>query len=228
MRRLLLFDIDGTLVRGGPAKDAFHTAMIAVFGTAGRITDHEFSGKTDPQIARELLHGVGMDDERIDAGLPALWERYLRELELRLPARPMVLLPAVRSLLSELERTGEVALGLVTGNIARGARLKLGSAGLHEHFSIGGYGSDSEERNHLPRIALERARLEWRARFDVADAVIVGDTPRDVECGRAQGMRTVAVATGNFDAHELAATGAHHVLDDFTDTDRVLEVLLDG
>ena len=147
MTRLLLFDIDGTLVSGGPAKEAFQLAMVEVFGTAGDIEVHEFAGKTDPQIARELLRGAGLDDPRIDRGLPALWDRYLAELEARLPALPMTVLPGVRALVDALEALqAEVALGLVTGNIAGGARLKLGSAGLDAPFPLGGFGSDAEER----------------------------------------------------------------------------------
>lgn len=227
MLKLLLFDIDGTLVRGGPAKESFHLAMVETFGTAGPIEVHDFSGKTDPQIARELLSNAGLSDPEIDRGFPALWERYVSELEGRLVDKPMHTLPAVAELLSILGTLEDVALGLVTGNIARGARLKLGSAGLEGYFAVGGYGSDHEERNSLPGIAMQRARDAWGVDFSPADAVILGDTPRDVECGRAEGIRTVAVATGNFGVHDLEAAGADHIFEDFTDTDRVLEVILD-
>lgn len=227
MTRLLLFDIDGTLVSGGPAKEAFQLAMVEVFGTAGDIQVHEFAGKTDPQIARELLRGAGLDDARIDRGLPALWERYLAELEARLPALPMTILPGVRALVDALEALqAEVALGLVTGNIADGARLKLGSAGLDAPFPLGGFGSDAEERDHLPAVALGRARERLGVTFTPERVVVVGDTPRDVACGRAHGLRTVAVATGNFGAAALVQAGAHAVLEDFTDTERTLRILL--
>ena len=225
MRRLILFDIDGTLVRGGPAKVAFETAMMETYGTAGDVGGVSFAGKTDPQIARELLTGAGFDRESIDDGLPKLWERYLRHLEAGLPETPMRVLSGVRELLDALLAIEGVALGLVTGNIAGGARLKLGSAGLWERFAVGGYGSDHEERDHLPAIALERARAHWRAELAPCDAVIVGDTPRDVACGRACGSRTLAVATGTLTAAALRATGADHVLDDLSATDRVLELL---
>ena len=158
MRRLVLFDIDGTLVRGGPAKEAFEQAMLEVYGTAGPIEQHDFSGKTDPQIARELLHRAGFEDERIDAALPRLWDGYLSGLRARLVDRPMEILPGVAPLLDALEKVGDAALGLLTGNIVDGARLKLGSVGLHERFAVGGYGSDHEVRNELPAIAIRRAR----------------------------------------------------------------------
>jgi len=224
--RLLLFDIDGTLVWGGPAKDAFQSAMLEVFGTAGPIEGHDFAGKTDPQIARELLHGAGFSDDEVAAGFARLWELYLSGLERLLPERPMTTLPGVRALLAALAKLEDVALGLVTGNIAGGARLKLGSVGLHSHFRVGGYGSDHEARNHLPGIAIQRARQEWGVPFEVDQVVVVGDTPRDVECGRLEGTRTVAVATGRFGFEALEAAGADHTFEDFTATDHVLEVVL--
>ncbi len=226
MRTLILFDIDGTLTRGGPAKVAFHTAMLETFGTAGAIESHDFSGKTDPQIARELLTEAGLEDAAVDAGLPGLWDRYIQELEARIGDNPMRLLPGVASLIEALDAEPDVALGLVTGNIVRGAQMKLGSVGLAECFEVGGYGSDHEIRKHLPAIALERAFEAWGVRFPSESAVIVGDTHRDVECGKHQGTRTVAVATGRVSRERLESAGADAVFDDFSDVASVLEALL--
>lgn len=227
MQTLLLFDIDGTLVAGGPAKAAFQDGLVEVFGTAGPIEDHEFSGKTDPQIARELLVRAGLDHDAIDRGMGRLWEIYLRELERRLPAEPMTVLPGVGPLLEALGGEPEVALGLVTGNIRQGARLKLTSAGLPD-WDVGGFGSDHEVRNHLPGIAIQRAREMWGVDFPAHRVVVVGDTPRDVECGRFHGTRTVGVATGRFGVEALAAAGADAVLAHFADLDRTLATLLDA
>lgn len=226
MHRLLLFDIDGTLVAGGPAKGAFQTALMDAFGTAGPIEVHDFSGKTDPQIARELLSEAGLTGEEIDRGLPRLWVRYLEELRTRLPDHPMEILPGVAPLMELLSGMKDVALGLVTGNIVGGAELKLGSAGLYQHFRMGAFGSDSEERNHLPGVALERAVATWGVRFDPSQVLVIGDTPRDVECGLAHGVGTVGVATGRFPADRLREAGAHHVVEDFSDTDRLTELLV--
>lgn len=226
MRRLLLFDIDGTLVSGGPAKDAFHTALLEAFGTAGPIEVHDFAGKTDPQIARELLDRAGLTREEIDAGLPRLWERYLAELAARLPDRPMTVLPGVVELMAALLEARDVALGLVTGNIVGGAELKLGSAGLYQHFRTGAFGSDSEERNQLPGVALRRAVETWGVAFDPDHVLVIGDTPRDVECGLHHGVVTVGVATGRYDAQALRDAGAHHVVDDFTGTGELRELLV--
>ncbi len=225
VRRLLLFDIDGTLVRGGPAKHAFVDAMRETYGTPGDFERVSFAGKTDPQIARELLVGAGLEHERIDRGLAELWRRYLGHLEDRLAHDPVDVLPGVRALLEALEAFEDVGIGLLTGNIADGARLKLASGGLWGHFRFGSYGSDHEEREELPAIAVERARALWGDVVAAESAVVIGDTPRDVACGRAGGTRTVAVATGHYDVSELRTAGPDHLLEDLGDTDRVVEIL---
>ncbi len=224
--RLVLFDIDGTLVTGGPAKEAFLGAMVEVFGTAGPVDDHDFSGKTDPQIARELLERVDHPTEAIESGFPRLWHRYLDRLRSSLHHNPMRVLPGVRALLVALEERAEVRLGLVTGNVERGAYLKLESAGLHAPFRVGGFGSDHEVRNHLPAVAVRRAHVEWGVKFEPDAVVIIGDTPRDVECGRAHGAHTVAVATGRWTREALVESGAAVTLDDLSDMAQALDAVL--
>ena len=227
MRTLVLFDIDGTLVRGGPAKQAFHRALVNAFGTAGDIHVHDFAGKTDPQIARELLTGAGLARDQVERGFPRLWSRYLQELEALLVSVPMQLLPGVTELLDALEGEPGVAVGLLTGNIAGGARLKLRSVGIEERFPVGSFGSDHEERDCLPAIAIERANRHYGVSFDRSRVVVVGDTPRDVACGLAEGVRTVAVATGRYDVDALLRVGAHAAFTDLTGTAQVVACLLD-
>jgi phosphoglycolate phosphatase-like HAD superfamily hydrolase len=225
MKRLLLFDIDGTLVLGGPAKGAFQTALVETFGTAGAIDTHDFAGKTDPQIARELLSAAGMAHEDIEAGFPGLWDRYLHHLGQRLPRNPMNVLPGVGELLQSLSRETDLGLGLLTGNIVRGAELKLRSAGLYDHFRMGSYGSDSEIRNHLAPIALQRAAETWSVTFDPQDVWVVGDTPADIECGQVGGTRTLGVATGRYSTEVLASAGADQVMRDLSDTAAAVTIL---
>ncbi len=227
MRRLLLFDIDGTLVWGGPAKVAFEQAMLETFGTAGPIDTHSFSGKTDPQIARELLLETGMENGDIEAGFSDLWDRYTRYLEERLVSVPMDVLPGVAQLLEALGSFDDVGLGLLTGNIVRGATLKLQSVGLQAHFQMGSYGSDHEERDELAEIALRRATETWGVAFEPDEVIVVGDTPRDVQCGQAVGATTVAVATGHHGIRSLVRAGADHVLGDFRETAEVVALLTD-
>lgn len=226
MRRLILFDIDGTLVSGGPAKNAFVDAMTETYGTPGPLRDVSFAGKTDPQIARELLRGAGLPDADIEAGFERLWVKYLANLEALLPADPVRVLPGVEDLLDVLAGYDDVGVGLLTGNIVGGARLKLTSGGLWEHFTFGSYGSDHEERDALPAIAVDRARALFGDVVRADLAVVVGDTPRDVACGKAGGTMTVAVATGSFTPDQLAASEPDHLLEDLASTRDVVEVLV--
>lgn len=224
---LILFDIDGTLLTtNGAAKRAFHRALLEVYGTAGPINTHDFDGKTDPQIARELLRAAGLSDAVIDRGFAELWPTYLRGLatELAQPGYSTTVYPGVFQLLDVIDTYGDrVVVGLLTGNIERGASLKLGSAGLDGRFRLGAYGSDSEHRPDLPGVVVERARALTGREFRGQEVVIIGDTPNDVRCGQALGARSLAVATGRHDAAALAAAGAHAVVPDLSDTDRVLE-----
>lgn len=222
---LLLFDIDGTLTRGGPAVTAFRIALERTYGTAGPVGDYDFAGKTDPRILRDLLGAAGLAPDEIDRGLPRFWVRYLAELEARIGADPVTVLPGVHTLIGKLAARDDVFLGLVTGNVADGARLKLRSAGLWHHFPVGGFGSDHEMRNELPRVALDRASRHWGRAFNGRESVIIGDTPRDMQCGRAVGAATVAVTTGRFSSGELRAAGADRILPDFSDTAAAVETL---
>ncbi|MDX1648147.1 MAG: HAD family hydrolase [Longimicrobiales bacterium] len=226
MRSLILFDIDGTLVQGGPAKTAFVDAMTETYGTPGPLRDVSFAGKTDPQIARELLLGAGLSHEEIDEGFERLWDRYLTNLEALLPRDPVRVLPGVVELLDVLARLEAVGVGLLTGNIEGGARLKLSSGGLWEHFRFGSFGSDHEERDRLPAIAVGRARELYGDMVSPELAVVVGDTPRDVACGKAGGTRTVAVATGSYSHQDLASSGPDHLLHDLSSTSEVVDLLV--
>lgn len=225
MRKLVLFDIDGTLVStGGAASRAFHRALVETYGETGPIDSYDFHGRTDPQIARALLGMAGLDDATIDAGMSALWTTYLRELEQEL-AQPGVraeVLPGVPALLDALHETGEHLVALLTGNIEEGARLKLGSAGLWTRFDFGAYGSDHERRDRLPAVAVRRARERTGIHFRGPDVVIIGDTPFDVSCGRSLGVWAVAVATGKHSVEELTEAGADVVLTDLSQTEHAV------
>jgi len=225
MRRVTFFDIDGTLMTGGPAKNAFCGAMVDTFGTFGNVEEVSFGGKTDPQITRELLVGIGYSVDLIEERFPSLWRSYTERLADELTQCPMQVLPGVHELLNVLKRMDDIGVGLLTGNIARGAELKLNSAGLTEYFALGSYGSDHEEREQLSRIALQRARDMWNPALCPEHTVVIGDTPRDVDCGLAVGARTLAVATGSFSTSQLAKAGADRVVIDLTDTDKIVSYL---
>ena len=230
MKRLILFDIDGTiLTTNGAAKQAFHRALLEVYGQAGPIDTHPFDGKTDPQIARELLSLGGLTDQAIDEGAPALWRTYLRELavELARTDHRTGVYPGVVELLAELERRPESAvLALLTGNVEPGAELKLRSASVDTRFGFGAFGSDNERRDQLPAIAVERALEHTGRRFRDREIIIIGDTPFDITCGASLGVRAIGVATGRFSTDELRDAGADAVLENLADTESVLDLLL--
>ncbi len=224
--KLILFDIDGTLLStGGAAREAFHAALLEVYGTAGPIDAHSFAGKTDPQIARELLSAAGLRDAEIDAGLDRLWAGYLARLERGLAnGSPPRVMPGVVPLLERLgDMEDRVTVALLTGNIVQGARIKLGAAGLWQHFRFGAYGSDDERRDRLPAIAVARAREHAGRSFEGGDVIVLGDTPSDVSCGRGLGCRAAAVATGPYDNGALRDAGADVVWDTLEDTDAVVD-----
>jgi phosphoglycolate phosphatase-like HAD superfamily hydrolase len=226
--KLVLFDIDGTiLLTDGAGKRAIHRALIEVFGGTGP-DGHRFDGKTDPQIVRELMRLEGHDDERIDDRMDRLLDRYVDYLEDELSrgADGVRVMPGVRRLLDVLEARDDVVLGLLTGNLAAGARAKLAAAGLDPHrFRIGAYGSDHEVRGELPAIAQRRARDELGLDVPGADVVVIGDTPSDIACGRGIGARAIGVATGHYSVDELRRHDPMAVFADLSPTDEVVRVI---
>jgi phosphoglycolate phosphatase-like HAD superfamily hydrolase len=231
MTQVVLFDIDGTLLAsGGVGRRAMEGALLAHFGTTGP-SGYRYDGKTDRQIARESMQHAGFSNAIIDERMEALLADYLTRLEQTVTAathgvRTHV---GIRELLQALELRRDVVLGLLTGNVALGASLKLRAAGIDPaRFLVGAFGSDHEDRPELPAIAQRRASELLGARVDGADIVIIGDTPADVQCGRGIGAKAVAVATGHFGVAELASHAPHAVLDDFSDLDAALEAICDA
>jgi phosphoglycolate phosphatase len=228
MKKLILFDIDGTLLHtNGAARRAFHRALLDVYGTAGPIDSHQFDGKTDPQIARELLSATGLPHEAIDASLRDLFRAYLDNMnaEVTQPGYSPLVYPGVREVLTQLQSRSDVVMGLLTGNIADGASLKLRSARLHDYFAFGAFGSDSEYRSELPAIAVQRAHARTGVEFRGKDVVVIGDTPSDIQCGQSLGVFAVGVCTGRHSREELLAEGADCVMEDLSDTAHVLDIL---
>ena len=230
--RRVLFDIDGTLISAGRvARDAILRSLKESFDWA-YTPDHEdrgkfdFSGKTDPQIVRELVLGeVGTD--RFERGLARALEIYLSELERQLLPGTVVPKPGIAALLERLSADPRVTLGLLTGNLERGARLKLAPPDFNRYFPFGAYGSDSSDRYELPAIAVERAFEHTRRRFEGKSVVIVGDSIHDVACGRALGVRAVAVATGITSPERLAAEKPDALFESFADTDRAFSSIVE-
>ena len=228
MNRLVLFDIDGTLLSAaGAAAPPFRQALEAVFGTAGPLEGYSFAGRTDPEIATDLLTSAGLAAQEIEAGLERVWALYLQGLEASLRTATVRVLPGIPRLLDTLHAHPAVVLGLLTGNLREGARLKIDAAGLgFDRFLVGAFGSDHAERPALPAIAVQRAEALLGRRFHGQEVVIIGDTPRDVACGAHLGVRTIAVATGSYGREELAECGPDVVFETLERTEEVVEEIL--
>ena len=227
--KLALFDIDGTILRSdGAGRHALHGALREEFGHVGPA-DHPFDGKTDRQIVRELMRLEGNDDAAIDRRMETVLARYLEVLhvELTTGGHEVTLLPGVLELLDALEQRSDVTLGLLTGNVAAGAAAKLAAVGIDVgRFAVGAYGSDHEHRPELPALAQRRARERLGHSIEGERLVIIGDTPADVDCGRALGARAIAVATGRYGMAELASHGPAVVFPDLTDTAAVVHAIV--
>jgi phosphoglycolate phosphatase len=227
--RLVLFDIDGTLLSAaGSGRRAIHAALRETFGSIGPA-DYWFDGKTDRQIVRDLMRADGHGDEMIDGRMDEVLTRYVERLrhELRDPVRRPHLYPGVPELLNALGARPDVIIGLLTGNIQVGAHAKLAAAGLDPaRFVVGAFGSDHESRPALPALAQRRAQEQLGLELGGSAIVVIGDTPADIACGRGIGARAIAVATGRYTTTELRAHGPAAVFDDFVQTDAVVAAIV--
>ena len=227
--RLVLWDIDGTLVSTGPhGRHAFVDAVTELSGAPASLGDISMSGRTDHSIALEMLERNGVEGG--EQRLPAMFDALHRALSDRREAIATDgrVMPGITEVLRALGGRDDVIQSLLTGNIEPNAHVKLGALGLADlvDMEIGGYGSDSGIRPELVDIARAKARDVRGVDVAAADTVLVGDTPLDVDAALRNGARAVAVATGTFGVEELRATGAHAVLADLSDVGAALEAIL--
>jgi phosphoglycolate phosphatase-like HAD superfamily hydrolase len=225
--RLFLFDVDGTLVSArGAGRAALQVALQQTYGTAGDIERYDFRGKTDPRIVLDLMRGAGLADDAIEARMAACFEAYVGQLERHIGDGSRVsVLPGIADVVRGLTAREDALVGLLTGNIEAGARVKLRPTGLFPLFRVGAYGSDSMDRRRLPAVACERARAVAGREFPFERVTIIGDTPLDVDCARACGAMAVAVATGFHAPAELAACAPDLLFTDFSDVAGALAAL---
>ncbi len=225
--RLLLFDIDGTLLSSGPrARAAFASALEDVFGVPPAVETYAFEGKLDPVIVAELMGEAGVDGGVVRRDLPRALALYLDRLEEALASERPRLKPGVEPLLDAVKEASHAVPALLTGNVRRGAHLKLSAAGLWARFRFGVFGDEANRREELGAVALERVKQATGRVFTGAECVVVGDARQDVACGKAIGAKVVAVATGRTGPEALRAAGADVVLTDFSDLDAAVEAIL--
>lgn len=224
-RRLLLFDIDGTLITSGGAGEwALRDAMRSRFGVEEDLGGILLAGATDKKIAVAMLEKNGLEPS--PENITALLDEYLSHLESRMPKHQGRILPGMIELLKVLSTREEAVLALLTGNVVRGAEIKLAHYGVWHHFEFGAFADDHHDRNELGKFARARAFERHGIDFPPDRIYVIGDTPRDIECGRAIGAKTVAIATGHYALQELATHAPDFLFQDFSATDRVIECLL--
>ncbi len=219
---LILWDIDGTLVlTGGAGERALVRATKTVLGHDLEIGEIDWAGRTDRRIAEMILEYFGRPVAPV--ATEAFVAAYLDFLPEEMPARQGEILPGITELVTRIAAAEEYTQGLLTGNMERGARIKLGHFDLWHHFPFGAFADDGIDRNSLGPRALEKAATHRGAPFAPERVFIVGDTPHDIACGHAAGVRTVAVATGKYPAEALKEHGPTALFEDLADT----EVFLD-
>jgi phosphoglycolate phosphatase len=222
---VLLFDIDGTLVNtGGAGGQALKDALASEFGIT-EPASVPFSGRTDRGIARAFFQAHGIED--VEDSWHRYRQAYLRHLATHLPLRQGTVLPGILELLEAAAAREDAALGLLTGNVREGARMKLEHYRLHHHFRFGGYGDLHPLRDDVAREALADALRSLGKDTRLRRVVVIGDTPFDIRCGRTIGAVPVAVATGVVSREELAAESPDILLDDFSDPSPLLRLLDD-
>ncbi len=205
--KLLLWDLDETLIStDGAGESAFERAAESAFGVEVSLSEIDYSGRTDPFIGTLIQRFAGLPED--DGKLEEFLDDFLHFLSDELPRGNPRVLPGVKKLTSLALESGEVAQGLLTGNLAAGAELKLRYFGLWERFSFGAFADDAHERERLGPIALERASALHGAKFSSQGTIVIGDTTRDVACAQAFGARSLAVATGKNTVQQLLAAGA--------------------
>ena len=220
--KILLFDIDGTLIdSGGAGKLAMETAIASEFGLGVPTMAIPYAGRTDRAIIADLLRHY--DVEASPANVERILNAYLGHLPHCLKQRPGHALPGVRALLESLAVRSDVLLGLLTGNVEAGAVNKLTFFNLHHYFACGGFADKWVERNDVARAARQRAELHLGRTIDETVSLwVIGDTPHDVTCGRVIGARVLAVATGSHSVDQLLSSQPDHVVADLSDTERIL------
>jgi phosphoglycolate phosphatase len=217
--KVLLFDIDQTLINtGGAGLRALDRACRKLFGFDDAMQGISPHGKTDPAIAREILRvKLGLEaptNNEIASTLEA-YVGFLKD-EVRTSTTYRVL-PGIISLLNEITTRVDVMVGLATGNVELGARIKLDRGGLNDYFAFGGFGSDSEDRTELVRMAAEKAADKNGGAISASNIFVIGDTPLDIDAGNRAGFKTVGVATGSYSVGQLLAAGASLAVQDLAE-----------
>lgn len=228
MQRLVLFDIDETMISSdGAGRRAIARVLKDHHQVESHHTNIVMSGKTDPQILTEILVASGKPEHEIPVAVPKLIDLYLELLEEEITnAKYYIVHEGVRELIDAISLHPEIYMGLLTGNVERGARMKLAHFDLNQFFDFGAYGSDSANRLELPAVAVKRAEDIFKIRFAPEEVVIIGDSVNDVLCAKGYKAKCIAVSTGKTTKEALAAEHPEYLFDSLLNTHQVIEAIL--
>ncbi len=226
--KLLLFDIDGTLlISKGAGRKAMQAAVRRLTNRHEVAIDGiDFSGRTDPQIIKDVFLQNGLDESEWDARIPEVLDTYVTEFESAYHPDQFIPLPGVQDLVKQLDQTPNVQLAILTGNLQKTAYLKLQAIGLDQYFPFGAFASDDADRYKLPNIAVKRAFAHNQHAFKGKNVVIIGDTRHDILCGRDIDVFTVAVSTGHYSAEDLHIHEPDVLFDDLSDADAFMSQVI--
>lgn len=222
--KLLLFDIDGTLISaGGAGTRSLNKAFEEVMGIKEAFKNFEMAGKTDIQIVKEGLKLLGIEPSQYL--VEELIQSYIKFLQIEIHNNSKHLKPGVRDFIELNLGNFGYPMGLLTGNIEKGARIKLEPFGLNPLFPFGAFGSDHEDRNQLLPLAINRFTEKFQKNIDFSQVIVIGDTPRDVACAKPYGAKVIAVATGPYSVDELKETEADIVVENLGQKEKLLSLL---
>lgn len=228
MKKLLLFDIDGTLlISKGAGRNAMQAALKRITGKSEVTVDGvDFSGRTDPQIIKDVFVRNGFNEQESEQWIEEALEAYVEAFQASYAPELFIALPGVQDLVAQLHETPDVQLAILTGNLETTAYLKLQSIGLEDYFPFGAFASDHADRYQLPRIAVQRAFEHTGHSFDGKNVVIIGDTRHDILCGRDINVFAVAVSTGHYSAEDLHVHGPDVLFEDLSNAAEFMELVV--
>ena len=228
---LLLFDIDGTILKFKKplSRTIFSNVFLELFNIKPNDNSlPDFAGMTDLAILKEIAFNNGVNKDELYKNLTTIWKRLTENFINYCVPENLELMPGILELLSNLKKTDGITLGLLTGNFKGCGYMKLKVYGIDETFPIGAFGDEYDDRNLLPPLAINRANEYKKAQlFSIANTIIIGDTPRDILCGKANNIPVICVATGNFSISDLSPFEPDYLLKDLSDIEnffRIIEV----
>ncbi|MFN3560446.1 MAG: HAD family hydrolase [Chloroherpetonaceae bacterium] len=226
-KKLVLFDIDGTLVRvRGISRQSLIDALREVFGTEGSAATHNFAGKLDSVIIKEVMRAAGLNDSDIQKGFEEAKRRYIRNFKEHAQREHIEVMAGIYELVEKLAREESVVLALLTGNFEESGRHKLALPELNDYFAFGAFADDANTRNALPAVAVQRAFERTGIRFTGKDVVIIGDTEHDVNCAKILNSKCIAVATGHYTVSQLQAFNPDYTFENFANVEAAFEAIM--